>query len=1043
MCEMFASLGIKMKRTIKLISLSALAFLSGALILQSVPAIHMAKADDEIIYNVGYARSDTEANLNSNQQYFNIKSNEAPYNSNWAVRYKSKTPEAIRFVRDGVTYNIGRNDQEAIVRLSDTRCELQTWMFSSQTGIDNFSFQDGDKVIFGGSFFHVKDGVTHTINVSETTFLCLTGKEDGVNKSYFVAEPQQITDISGYDITMIDESWHMLFDIKDISLDAAPLSDDSDTSLSYYPLTPESFYVDGVPSARPRIEGLRRRANNWYPVTDDDKQGIEKNLKVGSVLVMDGLFVYHGIIPTNTNYESLALNFHMLTFQKVGPGRNDFAIIDLHDYLIDALHKEYSVDDFVPDDKNAALAALDGFEENIGNKETAGESYAFYNETLETLSSLTIVDSILNGYKQSGIQTINSYVDLDDYFTEQQNTISNYISEYTGFISSAGNINQINNYVKTFKDLVDAVSKKADIMADAIINQTAGYENYLEPCDSVSLSDLGFSEILTFHGDLDERANDLNTNAQDNNLHNTFAPSLDNPNGNVEFRFSYTPNAVPTGGANVCFSLRGISYYGYKFAIDTKTRGCYVQRLDQTTDDFLGGPGDGLFTNGNTYEIAIGAIDLIDEVEKTWIYIKINDHIVFSKVTDSLLICSNARVAITRNDNMTVSYPGTVTVANSTTEIEQTKGFYAGRLIYAQGNTDEIRATLETNELPSNREGLEMSYATRPENVQLIRNNVTTNIGKVDQPLLKKMSDTEYIFDVSKCIKPQDNDIILISGTFSYYSDSDHAKKAFTIFSSRFQYLASSDYWTPVITLVEAKGDAILKLENHVDLDKYDQDEQNTITSIVNTGKFAINDATSIEQVESIYDGYKGQIDKVKTSLRKYQDAAIETINAYKASELNNYREDEIDDIASLKKDAVEEVNNAKSKDAVDEIVVNLKMDIDDLKTDAQYKVIELADAIKDGQQEIYDHYSSIDTSKYSDEKLAQLEQDTKAAITAVKNAKSIEEVNDIVNAYKNAHKASKKGCKSSAVASGSVLLFIAAMGGLFIALRQGKKEEE
>ena len=103
----------------------------------------------------------------------------------------------------------------------------------------------------------------------------------------------------------------------------------------------------------------------------------------------------------------------------------------------------------------------------------------------------------------------------------------------------------------------------------------------------------------------------------------------------------------------------------------------------------------------------------------------------------------------------------------------------------------------------------------------------------------------------------------------------------------------------------------------------------------------------------------------------------------------------------------------------------------------------ELADSIKTGQQRIYDYYSSIDTSTYSQSELAQLEQDTKNAINAVKNAKSIEEVEYIVSTYINNHPQSRKGktggCKAS-IGSSSSTVFIAAIGGLIFAIRQAYK---
>ena len=154
--------------------------------------------------------------------------------------------------------------------------------------------------------------------------------------------------------------------------------------------------------------------------------------------------------------------------------------------------------------------------------------------------------------------------------------------------------------------------------------------------------------------------------------------------------------------------------------------------------------------------------------------------------------------------------------------------------------------------------------------------------------------------------------------------------------------------------------------------------------------------------------------------------------------------------MASLKAEAIQEIRNANTKEEIDEIVITLKMAIDELKTDAEYAIEELADAIKEGQQTIYSHYASLNTSNYTAAQLSQLEQDTQDAINAVKAATSIDEVNRIVEAYINNHqqinnKPKTGGCNAS-INGDSSIIFIAAIGGLVLAIRKAyslrKKEE-
>ena len=1039
-----------MKNKLKILPIISLALISGALVLGYTPKMETVHAASETNYNVGYGTTSSDATMEEHCQYFNLKNTSSPFNSDWSVRYYPKTTDAVILIRDGVSYNVGNPAAGTLVKISRTKYELETWMFSPVLGLESFSFKHGDCIILEGAFSYTDgDSNIHTINISKTTFLCSNGRvvNGTMERTYFAALPKDITDTSQYTFAMSVNSWHMLFYINGLEESLAPRTGDT-ASDSYYPTSSDCFYVNGESFARVDKEGLRRRdagSYEWYPCINSDIQNIEQYLQVGSIFVIDGVFTCYKSVSGYTMNDRLGISFKMLTFERIGTSPNDYRIIDLHEYLSNSIYSQYSASDFIDSDQDVAVATLDAFDEQLALAETARASYKIYNDTLAVLATLSVDPTALERMKAQAIEEINQYANLDGYFNDEKVIVSGYINQYTTLINGAFNRGEINSYIDEFKSLVDAVASKTDIMTDAIINQTAGYENYLMKKDQVSLFDLGFETPLTFHGKLSEREKDINTNVQENNIHNTFAPSSDNELGNVEFVVNYTPNAVPNEGANFASVLRGIAYYGYKFVIDTPTRGCYVERLDQSSSKFLGGTGDNVFENGNTYEIAIGAIDLVDEVDLTWVYIKINGVFKFNKVIDSLAICTNARVAIGPNDNKnaTNDYEGSVIVEDASLSLLQSSGIYTGRMVYASGNNKEIRVSMDPNSLPSNKDGLEVSYSTRANNIQLTRNDVTTNIAKVSTPLIKKLNDTEYVVDVGKCVELQNDDTIYIIGTFYSYSDSSHTKTAFTVAASRFKYIASSDSWQPIVSLQEAREDAIKKLENYVDLSKYDSEDQRNIESIIQAGTAAINAATSIEEVDSILATYKAQIEAVKTSFRKYQDNAIQVINAYKDDELNKYRQDEVQDIASLKAAAVIAVNEAITVEEVDEIVLNLKLDIDALKTDEQYAAEELADSIKTGQQRIYDYYSSIDTSTYSQSELAQLEQDTKNAINAVKNAKSIEEVEYIVSTYINNHPQSRKGktggCKAS-IGSSSSTVFIAAIGGLIFAIRQAYK---
>ena len=1088
-----------MKRIMKLLSLSALVCDFGALSINSVPSVKGARAQD-YTYEVGYARTNFESHLtpdsgwsiNYNALYFELdpaKASTAPFNSDWSLRYKPTTYDAIRLVRGGVTYDVANPDAEMIVKLSETKCELQTWAMNGRlpSEMQPFAIQHNDQIIIDGSFTNSKadSGNVHTLVISETTFLCTFGRtiNDKV-ESYFIALPQTIVDVDNSKANVSTNAWWFLFDINGLSEDDAPrevTAGGSDRAF-YYPTSSECFYLDGQPFARATKGGLWRwdaGQYNWYVTVNDDIQGILSHMQVGSIIVLDGLFTYYGDILSLDNFGRMGLRFHMLAFQKTGEGNGAYEKINLVDYLSDTLHSQFDVGDFIQADQDAATAALEAFDNNIALQANTRSCYELYDEAALALSALTLDEAALNAAKQQGIQDISNYANLDNYDEDEQTTINSYITQYTSLINAATKRIQVLNYVADFKDLVDEIITTVQKMIAKVNNHESGYEQYLMSSDDVTLYDLGFDEDVVFHGDENQRKEDVNTYIQEQNIHNTFAPSADNLDGNVNFHFTYKPNATPSAGVNACITLRGVAYAGYKIAMDTINRSCYIERLNSGESGQLMGGTDPVFENGQTYEMSVGAIDLINDIGKTWIYIKINGDFAYSKVIDSLLICTNPRVSISPNGDATAgTYEGTAAIGLPSNVNAPIEGLYAGRLVYSEGDKNEIHATLDENSLPSNKEGLEVSYAARPETVQLIRNDVPTNVGKVDEPVLKKINDTEYIFDVSKCAEVQDGDIIYISGTFYYYSETDHAKTAFTISASRFKYNASSKAWTPILTLEEAKTDVSKKLDGVADLSKYDKAEQTTINNLIKEGKDKISKATTVEEVDSIYATYKGKVDEVKTTFRKYQDAGIEAVNAYKADNLADYRQDEKDEIASLKKEAVEAINVAKTNDEVDEVVANLMDDIDDLMTDADYDKIELEDAIKDGRQEIYDFYAAIDTTGLSEAQIAALEKDTQDAMAAVKAATSIEEVERIVKEFKDSHSqlspdtpdqpdqpddpdtpdqpdqpddpdtpeptpSKKGGCKSSIVSCGSMIVFAIAMGGLLIVLRQAYKNKK
>ena len=95
--------------------------------------------------------------------YFSMNENEAPYNTDWSLRYKPASSDVIKLLRDGNTINIANKDAETLVKYSETNCALATWMFGS------YGLKAGDILIVEGDFIYAAENVT--LNVQKSYIL--------------------------------------------------------------------------------------------------------------------------------------------------------------------------------------------------------------------------------------------------------------------------------------------------------------------------------------------------------------------------------------------------------------------------------------------------------------------------------------------------------------------------------------------------------------------------------------------------------------------------------------------------------------------------------------------------------------------------------------------------------------------------------------------------------------------------------------------------------------------------------------------------------
>ena len=154
--------------------------------------------------------------------------------------------------------------------------------------------------------------------------------------------------------------------------------------------------------------------------------------------------------------------------------------------------------------------------------------------------------------------------------------------------------------------------------------------------------------------------------------------------------------------------------------------------------------------------------------------------------------------------------------------------------------------------------------------------------------------------------------------------------------------LNTDAYLTYLEQLEKAKKDAISELENYADKNAYREKEQQEIDKIIENAKEKINNATKIEEVNSIKEAAKREIDALKTDayltaleLQKAKEDAINNLKAYRDSNLvDNY----YDEGTKIINKAIPEINNANDINSVNTIYNNYLEQLKELKEMQDYQ---------------------------------------------------------------------------------------------------------
>ena len=95
--------------------------------------------------------------------YFKLDANDAPFATDWSLRYVPTTNDAIKLIRDGVTTNVANTAAEMIAKYREDSYYLEFWPISLKPIVE------GDTLVIEGSFVNAANNVVLIIDKTYVT----------------------------------------------------------------------------------------------------------------------------------------------------------------------------------------------------------------------------------------------------------------------------------------------------------------------------------------------------------------------------------------------------------------------------------------------------------------------------------------------------------------------------------------------------------------------------------------------------------------------------------------------------------------------------------------------------------------------------------------------------------------------------------------------------------------------------------------------------------------------------------------------------------
>lgn len=132
--------------------------------------------------------------------------------------------------------------------------------------------------------------------------------------------------------------------------------------------------------------------------------------------------------------------------------------------------------------KTEVNSIIDNYSNKINKSQSLDDIESYKKQAINALSEIKTDDELTNEERQneinaqaeklanaktSAINELNSYLSLDNYYSEQQSEIDSIISSYTSSINDSDSVDSVNNLLKKAKSELDKVKTSSAIDAEA------------------------------------------------------------------------------------------------------------------------------------------------------------------------------------------------------------------------------------------------------------------------------------------------------------------------------------------------------------------------------------------------------------------------------------------------------------------------------------------------------------------------------------------------------------------------------------------------